>query len=105
MKQLILIAFLIIALLLVSGCGRVSVADLNAEPEKYVGKKVVASGTVVAPMKLGVISGFTLKDGDASIIVSSDDVPDAKTEVTVKGTLVKGMMMPHYIYADKIVIE
>ena len=103
MKNVMIAAFLIIALLLLAGCSSVTIEEINDDPEKYVGKKVVVSGTVAAPLKFGLISGFSLVDDGAMVLVASDDVPDALEEVKVKGTVVQGLLMPHYIYADKVI--
>ena len=105
MKKPVIISVILSVMLVLAGCGSVTVGDLVSDPDSYVGKKVVVSGKVVAPLKIGSISGFTLKDGKDSILVSSDDVPSADAQVQVKGTFVKGLMMPHYIYADKIIIK
>lgn len=97
------ILFLALILLLLAGCSAsVSVKDINTNPEKYMGKKVSVTGEVIAPLQLGQMSGFTLKDDESSIIVSSDMVPKAGNKVTVKGTVVKGLFSTHYIFADTV---
>ena len=97
-----LMPVLVIALLLVSGCAYTSVKQINSDPDSYMGKKVVVSGKVVAPMKLGSLSGFTLKQDKSSIMVSSEEVPPAGEEVVVKGTVVKGLFSTHYIFAERV---
>ncbi|MBU2561327.1 MAG: hypothetical protein KKD17_03440 [Nanoarchaeota archaeon] len=100
MKKMMLIA---IVLLLLTGCAaRVTVKDINADPEKYMGEKVVVSGKVVAPLQMGTLSGFTLKDDKSSLIVSSDLVPTAGDTVTVKGIVVKGVFTGHYLFAEEV---
>lgn len=102
MKRLIPLSFIIIALLL-SGCAHPSVKDINSDPSKYLGKKVVVSGKVTAPLDVGIISGFTLNQDQSSVMVSSDTVPESGEEVTVKGTVVRGLFSNNvYIYADDV---
>ena len=102
MKRLITISFFILALLL-SGCAQPAIKDINSAPEKFLGKKVVVSGKVFAPLDVGVISGFTLKDDGSSVMISSDTVPEAGEEVTVKGTVVRGLFSNNvFIYADSV---
>jgi hypothetical protein len=97
----LVIALLVMSLLL-AGCAHTSVKDINENTEKYLGKKVVVSGKVVAPMDLGSMSGFTLKQDKNSIMVSSEDVPEAGEEVIVKGVVVKGLFSQQYIFADSV---
>ncbi|MBN1544933.1 hypothetical protein JW898_05745 [Candidatus Woesearchaeota archaeon] len=102
MKKLA-IASIIILLSLIIGCAaRVHVKEVNEDPEKYMGKKVVVSGKVVAPMQMGTLSGFTLSDDKSTIIVSSDLVPQAGDTVTVEGIVVKGVFSGHYLFAEEV---
>ncbi len=96
------ITTLALLLLLTAGCASASVKQINSDTDKYMGKKVIVSGEVLAPMKIGSLSGFTLRDDGSSIMVSSDDVPDKGKEVTVKGTVVKGLFSTHYIFAESV---
>lgn len=101
MKRLIFA--LLIILLLLSGCAHPSVKDINSDNSKYLGKKVVVSGKVTAPLDVGIISGFTLNQDKSSIMVSCEDVPSAGSEVVVKGTVVRGLFSNNvYIYADSV---
>jgi hypothetical protein len=102
-KTIVALILLLLSLLLLSGC-MTKISDINADPSDYMGKTVTVQGTVLTPIKMGVISGFTLKEDGTSILVSSTDVPSADAEVTVKGMVMKGMLMPQYIEASKIVI-
>ena len=104
MKRLLLVSVLLF-LILLYGCASVTVGDINSDPDKYMGKKVVVTGKVVAPIQLGQLSGFTLKDDSGSIMVSSDMVPMADAEVAVKGTLVKGLFTQQYIFAEDVVVK
>lgn len=92
----------LLALLLLAGCAHTSVEDINSDTERYLGKKVVVSGEVLAPMEVGSISGFTLRQDGSSIMVSCDDVPESGSEVTVRGVVVKGLFSGHYLFAEGV---
>jgi hypothetical protein len=104
MRRLI-IALLLVVSVLLYGCSSVAVKDINDDPGRYLGKKVSVSGKVVAPIQLGQLSGFTLKDDGSSIMVSSDMVPKADSDVVVKGTVVKGLFTQHYIFAEDVSVR
>ncbi len=104
MKRLVFAVLLILSIL-IAGCASVAVKDINADPAKYMGKKVSVSGKVLAPMQMGQLSGFTLKADSSSILVSSDMVPKADSEVVVKGTVVKGLFTQHYIFAEDVRVK
>ena len=70
-----------------------------------MGKKVIVSGEVIAPIDFGKMKGFTLREGDTSIMVSSEKVPEQGAQVTVRGMVVRGMLMGPYIYADKVAVK
>ncbi len=98
----LLICLSLVLLLFLAGCSHVTVSDINSDPSKYLGKKVVVSGSVSVPMEIGMMSGFMLKEGKSTLLVRSDDVHAKGESVTVKGTLVEGMFTGHYIYADSV---
>ena len=101
MKKLLILSVIIIVLFL-AGCAHPSVKDINSDTDSYMGKKVVVSGKVLAPIDVGSISGFTLKQDKSSIMVSSDTVPESGKEVVVKGTVVRGLFSQHYIFAVSV---
>lgn len=97
------ILFLLLALiLLVSGCGVISVKELKENPEKYLGEEVYVKGVVKDTIKIGNLSGFSLTEGNYSIAVKSDELPAEGKTVTVQGTLMKEIIIGYYIYAKKI---
>ena len=100
--RLVYVVLILVLLLSVVGCSSVTVSEINSDPSKYLGKKVVVSGDVSVPMDMGIMSGFMLKEGKSTVMVRSDDVPAKGERVTVKGTLVEGMFSGHYIYADSV---
>jgi hypothetical protein len=104
MRRLML-ALVLLSILLLNGCAHATVKDINSDPDKYMGEKVVVSGKAIAPIHLGQLSGFTLQEGGSTIPVSSDMVPKADSEVTVKGTVVKGLFTQHYIFAEDVAVK
>jgi len=93
---------LVFVLLSVSSCGYTSIKDLNEAPEKYLGEEVVVKGTVENTVKIGKFSGFTLRDGNYAIPVSSDTLPKEGEEITIQGTVMKEILIGYYIYAKKV---
>ena len=93
---------LFLILSLISGCGFVSIKELKENPEKYVGKEVVVSEIVENSIKIGSLSGFSLKEGEYSINVQSQELPAEGKKVTVQGVVMKEVFLGYYIYANKI---
>ena len=98
----VLLGILVLSIFLVSGCGFVSVKELDENPEKYMGEEVTVAGTVEDSIKIGSLSGFKLTDGDYSINVQSDELPAEGKKVTVQGVVMKEVFLGYYIYAKKI---
>ncbi|NQU79133.1 hypothetical protein HQ545_05175 [Candidatus Woesearchaeota archaeon] len=94
---------LVLCLVLLSGCvAHTTVKEINADTEKYLGKKVVVEGKVLALIEAGMNSGFMLKSDSSSIMVSSENLPEKGQIVTVQGIVVRGMFTQHFIFAEKI---
>ena len=89
-------------MVLLFGCIGTPVQDINENPEDYVGEEVHVQGTVHNTLKFGKLSGFTLKDGNHSIKVSSEELPKEGKEVVVKGTVMKDTLFGYYILAKEI---
>jgi len=94
MKKIILI-LLVISLVVISGCSQ-SIAEVK--DEDHIGKTIMIRGTVENTIKIGQLSGYTLKDtaGD-TIGVSTDDLPIEGDIITVKGVLMKDTLFGYYI--------
>ncbi|MBU0461314.1 MAG: hypothetical protein KJ574_01875 [Nanoarchaeota archaeon] len=90
MRRLILI-LLVMALITVAGCGT-KIADIKENTGDYLGKEIAITGKAVQTVKLGELSGFTLKQDDESITVMSQEIPKEGDTVTVKGSVSKGLI-------------
>lgn len=99
-KTIILfIALCIVALLLLASCTQ-SIAEVKKE--ENIGETVRVKGTVEGTLKIGSISGFTIKDeAGESIRVSSKSLPEEGKSLTVSGTLMKDSLFGWYIKASE----
>lgn len=89
-------------LLLLFGCiGSTPLKDLEQKPADFVGKKITVSGTVENPIRLGTLSGYTLTEGNSSIIVSSQSLPADGKKITVTGTWMKDTLFGYYLLAEE----
>jgi ATP-dependent Lon protease len=90
-------ALMIFVVLFAAGCVQSQkIADIKNSD--HLGKTVTVSGTVQKTLKIGAISGYTLKDsaGD-TIAVSSETLPKEGSSMTVTGVLTKGTVFDYYI--------
>lgn len=92
------IIFLIMLSLFISGCGILTVSELNENKEKYLGEEISVMGIVTNTMKIGSLSGYTLKDEktEDTIAVRSNNLPEEGKKITIKGTLMKDLVF-YYI--------
>lgn len=92
------IIFLIMFSLFISGCGILTVSELNENKEKYLGEEISVTGIVTNTMKIGSLSGYTLKDEktEDTIAVRSNNLPEEGKKITIKGTLMKDLVF-YYI--------
>lgn len=89
-------------MLLLFGCiGSTPLKDLGQKPADFVGKKITVSGTVENPIRLGTLSGYTLTEGNYSIIVSSQSLPADGKKMTVTGTWMKDTIFGYYLLAEE----
>lgn len=97
MKKIILILALF-AILLISGCTQ-SIEEVKKS--ENIDKTVTVQGTVENTIKLGQLSGYTLRDSNGDTIgVSSDNLPKDGSTITVTGTLKKGGLLGYYIEVE-----
>ena len=95
-KNIFLIGFLSIFLILFAGCSTQKISEIKNDD--FIGKEVKVKGVVQDTIKIGELSGYVIKDdaGD-SISVSSKDLPTEGKEVIAKGTLKKALLIGYYI--------
>jgi len=98
-SKVFVVALMFIAAIFTMGCAQSqSIADIK-NPD-HVGKTVTVSGTVEGVLKIGGISGYTLKDSAGNTIrVSSEALPAEGSSTTVSGVLVKDSLLGYYIKA------
>ena len=99
-----LIAFFVLGLLVATAaCSSVKTSNIKAtadiEKDANVGQNFTVQGTVVTTMKLGSISGYKLKDATGTIDVSSKNLPEENTTITVTGTLRKSTFFGYVLDA------
>jgi len=99
MKPVLFLSLVLV--LLVAGCA-MSVSELNADKEKYVGEKITVAGVVKNTVKIGSLSGYTLRDPktDETVAVSAQKLPSEGKDVTVSGTWSKDTLFGYYLKAD-----
>ena len=103
MNKIYIAAAALLFVVAVSGCvGAITLQELSENTENYLGEKVTVQGVVSNTVKIGELSGFNLSDGDYSISVSSETLPAEGTTVTVTGTVMKEILIGHYILADSV---
>ncbi|MBS3073723.1 hypothetical protein J4465_02930 [Candidatus Pacearchaeota archaeon] len=97
-----LIGVLIILSIFISGCGSMTVSELNSNKEEYLGKELSVSGIVGSTMKLGSLSGYSLVDEKTgeTLVVKSNSLPEEGKKITVKGTLMKDLMFYYLLVHD-----
>ena len=93
-NNLLIIGMLFTTILFVS-CMATKITDVKNE--EYVGKTVSVSGIVQNTIKIGELSGFTIKDETDTISVSSESLPAEGSKITVRGVLMKDVLLGYYI--------
>ena len=94
---------LIVMCLLITGCASTKIKDIKDNPDDFIGKTVTVTGKATNTMKIGDLSGFTLvADDGTKIPVSSKTLPEDGSKVTVKGVVMKELLIGVYIHADKV---
>jgi len=88
---------LVLVLVLLSGCIFLAVPIADIKDDSYVGKEVIISGNVEGTIKIGDLSGYTLKDETGSIGVYSVNLPEEGTNKRVKGTVRKVPLLGYYL--------
>jgi hypothetical protein len=77
------------AAMLLSACGAVKIAKINADPSHYRNRTVRVNGTVVTSVGIMNTGGYQVEDDTGKIfVVSRTGVPSRGSRVTVTGTVV-----------------
>jgi hypothetical protein len=77
------------AAMLLSACGAVKIARINADPSHYRNRTVRVTGTVVTSVGLMNTGGYQVEDDTGKIyVVSKTGVPSRGSHVTVTGTVI-----------------
>jgi len=95
-KTIVIIHLLFVTVLL-AGCGFMTTSIEDVKHSDYEGKTVTVYGTVQDTIKIGELSGYTLKDETGTISVSSQNLPQEESKIRVTGTLVKDTLLGYYI--------
>ncbi|MFA6072843.1 MAG: hypothetical protein WC758_01915 [Candidatus Woesearchaeota archaeon] len=96
MDKKFILAALLVCVLLVSGCVK-QISEIKSD--KYIDEQVTIRGTVVGSIKIGDLSGFTLKDESGEIFISSNDLPSEESKITKSG-IVKKIPIINTYYID-----
>ncbi len=89
-KKTLLVAASALGLLL-TGCGTVRIARINADPSRYYNRTVRVGGRVVTSVGLLGTGGYQIDDGTGRIyVVSRTGVPSSGSQVVVTGTVMGG---------------
>ncbi len=90
--------FLLGLVLLASGCPkRVTIGDIEANPDKYRDKEVAIAGTVQTSYGVSLPIGrsggiYKVSDGTGSIwVITQDAVPSKGAEIGIKGKIQNGV--------------
>jgi hypothetical protein len=97
-KNNLLIILLMFIVIFISGCTASTIKDVK-NPD-YVGKTITVYGIVQNTIKIGAISGYTIKDATDTIGVSSESLPKEGNEIRVTGILIKDTVLGYYIKAE-----
>ncbi len=92
----IILAIFMMGIVLISGCVTTK-AIKDIKSDEYVGKQVSVYGTVEGTIKIGSLSGYTIKDKTDSIAIYSANLPEEGKSVRVKGTLKEIPLLGYYI--------
>ena len=98
MSNYLLIIGLLFVLIFISGCISTNIKDVKNSD--HVGKRITVYGTVQNTIKIGSLSGYTIKDNTDTISVSSETLPKEGSQVSVTGVLIKDTLLGYYIKVD-----
>jgi hypothetical protein len=81
-------------LLLLTACGSVHIARINADPSRYANRTVTVTGRVVTSVGVLGKGGYELDDGTGRIyVISGTGVPSRGSTVKVTGAVSPGVQV------------
>ena len=104
MKQRTALIVSILCGALLSACGTVRIARINADPARYHNRDVRVAGQVTTSFGALGTGGYQIDDGSGKIYVVSTGtgVPSKGSRVTVSGTVVNGATILGTAYGTTI---
>lgn len=83
----------------------VPISQVLREPAAYEGKSITVAGTVDGVLKVGPLSGFRLRDGSDTLLVSAaGEMPPDGRKVRVRGKVTRPVQVS-MLGVDVIAIE
>jgi hypothetical protein len=90
MKSLALFSLLVV----LSACGSIKIARINADPSRYANRTVTVTGKVVNSVGVLGTSGYQLEDNTGRIyVLSRSGIPSRGSVVKVTGTVSPGVQV------------
>jgi hypothetical protein len=90
MKSLALFSLLVV----LSACGSIKIARINADPSRYANRTVTVTGKVVNSVGVLGTGGYQLEDNTGRIyVLSRSGVPSRGSVVKVTGTVSPGVQV------------
>jgi hypothetical protein len=90
MKSLALFSLLVV----LSACGSIKIARINADPSRYANRTVTVTGKVVNSVGVLGTGGYQLEDNTGRIyVLSRSGIPSRGSVVKVTGTVSPGVQV------------
>jgi hypothetical protein len=104
MRKRIALTLTILAAALLSACGTVKIARINADPSRYRNRDVRVEGSVTNSFGALGTGGYQVDDGTGRIYVLStgSGVPSKGSRVAVNGTVMNGATVMGKSYGTAI---
>src|SRR5712691_8690817 len=104
MRPRVALTLTILCAALLSACGTVRIARINADPSRYRNRDVSVEGSVTTSFRALGTGGYQVDDGTGRIYVLSKGtgVPSRGSRVKVTGTVVNGATVLGTAYGTAI---
>jgi len=90
MKSLALLSLAVV----LSACGSIKIARINADPSRYANRSVTVTGRVVNSVGIAGTGGYQIEDNTGRIyVLSRSGVPSRGSVVKVTGTVAPGVQV------------